>query len=38
LKPLSPLAATLAMLLDEINTTPPHIPGDLCPITYTLKT
>ncbi len=27
----------LALLLEEINTTPPHLPGDHRPITYTLK-
>jgi transposase len=31
------LAATLAMLLDEINQNPPHIPGDPRPLNYTLK-
>jgi transposase len=38
-QPATPrLAAALTLLLDEINTTPPHIPGDPRPITYTLKT
>lgn len=32
------LANALAMLLHEINSTPPRIPGDPRPITYTLKT
>ena len=32
----SRLARALALLLDEINTTPPHIPGDPRPIIYTL--
>jgi Transposase protein len=31
------LARALTLLLDEINHTPPHIPGDPRPITYTLK-
>jgi chaperonin cofactor prefoldin len=31
------LAHALALLLDEINQTPAHIPGDPRPITYTLK-
>ena len=31
------LARVLTLLLDEINQTPPHIPGDPCPLTYTLK-
>jgi hypothetical protein len=30
------LARAVAMLLKEINTTPPRIPGDPRPITYTL--
>ncbi|MDT5027397.1 MAG: hypothetical protein QOE61_3823 [Micromonosporaceae bacterium] len=32
------LTRTLAFLLDQINTTPPHIPGDTRPLTYTIKT
>jgi hypothetical protein len=28
----------LRLLLDELNTTPPHIPGDPRPITYTINT
>jgi hypothetical protein len=28
----------LRLLLDELNTTPPHIPGDRRPITYKIKT
>ena len=31
------LAHALALLLDEINQTPAHIPGDPRPLTYTLK-
>jgi transposase len=31
------LTQVLALLLDEINQTPPHIPGDPRPLTYTLK-
>jgi hypothetical protein len=31
------LTHALALLLDEINQTPPHIPGDPRPLTYTLK-
>jgi transposase len=31
------LARALTLLLDEINNTPPHIPGDPRQITYTLK-
>jgi len=31
------LARVLTLLLDEINQTPPHIPGDPRPLTYTLK-
>ena len=31
------LTQILAMLLDEINQTPPHIPDDPRPLTYTLK-
>jgi hypothetical protein len=31
------LARAIALLLDEINQTPPHIPGDPRPLTYTLK-
>jgi hypothetical protein len=30
------LARALGLLLDEINTSPPHIPGDPRPIIYTL--
>jgi hypothetical protein len=38
-QPATPrLATALTLLLDEINTTPPHIPGDPRPITYTLTT
>ena len=32
------LARAVAMLLDEINTAPPRIPGDTRPITYQLAT
>ena len=32
------LARALALLLNEINHTPPHLPGDPRPINYTLKT
>lgn len=31
------LTRALTLLLDEINTRPPHIPGDPRPITYTIK-
>src|SRR6266542_115443 len=31
------LTRALTLLLDEINQTPPHIPGDPRPLTYTLK-
>jgi hypothetical protein len=31
------LTRALALLLDEINQTPPHLPGDPRPLTYTLK-
>jgi transposase len=37
-QPATPrLTRALALLLDEINTTPPHIPGDPRPITYTIN-
>ena len=37
-RPATPrLTRALTLLLDEINTTPPHIPGDPRPITYTLN-
>jgi hypothetical protein len=37
-RPATPrLARALVLLLDEINTRPPRIPGDARPITYTLK-
>src|SRR5262249_28125443 len=32
------LTRALTPLLDEINTTPPHLPGDPRPITYTITT
>lgn len=32
------ITRTLRLLLDELNTTPPHIPGDHRPITYKIKT
>jgi hypothetical protein len=32
------ITRALGLLLDELNTTPPHIPGDHRPITYQLKT
>jgi transposase/cell division protein FtsB len=32
------ITRALGLLLNEINTNPPHIPGDPRPITYTLKT
>lgn len=32
------ITQALHMLLDELNTTPPHIPGDPRPITYTINT
>ena len=38
-QPATPrLSRALTLLLDEINTTPPRIPGDPRPITYTIKT
>ncbi len=37
-KPATPrLTRALTLLLDEINHTPPHIPGDPRPITYTIR-
>jgi transposase len=37
-QPTTPrLTRTLTLLLHEINNTPPHIPGDPRPITYTIK-
>lgn len=37
-RPATPrLARALALLIDEINTTPPRIPGDSRPVTYSLK-
>jgi hypothetical protein len=32
------ITRALRLLLDELNTTPPHIPGDRRPITYKIKT
>jgi hypothetical protein len=32
------ITRALRLLLDELNTTPPHIPGDHRPITYKIKT
>ncbi|MGB6162652.1 MAG: hypothetical protein WCF33_16430 [Pseudonocardiaceae bacterium] len=32
------ITQALRLLLDELNTTPPHIPGDPRPITYTINT
>jgi hypothetical protein len=32
------ITQALRLLLDELNTTPPHIPGDHRPITYKIKT
>ncbi|MGH3826956.1 MAG: putative transposase [Pseudonocardiaceae bacterium] len=32
------ITRALQLLLDELNTTPPHIPGDRRPITYKIKT
>ncbi|HET6949043.1 MAG TPA: hypothetical protein VFI47_01615 [Acidimicrobiales bacterium] len=32
------LTRVLTLLLDEINTSPPHLPGDSRPITYTIQT
>jgi transposase len=32
------ITQALRLLLDELNTTPPHIPGDRRPITYKIKT
>jgi hypothetical protein len=32
------ITQTLHLLLDELNTAPPHIPGDPRPITYTINT
>ena len=32
------ITRALRLLLDELNTTPPHIPGDHRPITYTITT
>ena len=32
------LTRALTLLLQQINTTPPHIPGDHRPITYTITT
>jgi hypothetical protein len=32
------ITQALHLLLDELNTTPPHIPGDPRPITYTINT
>jgi hypothetical protein len=38
-QPATPrLTRALTLLLQQINTTPPHIPGDPRPITYTLTT
>jgi hypothetical protein len=38
-RPQTPkLARSLALLIDEINTNPPRMPGDHRPITYTLTT
>ena len=38
-RPAAPrIARALALLLDEINTTPPRMPGDTRPITYQLAT
>jgi hypothetical protein len=38
-RPATPrLTRALRLLLDEINTTPPRLPGDACPITYHLTT
>jgi hypothetical protein len=38
-QPATPrLSRALGLLLDEINTTPPRIPGEPRPITYTIKT
>jgi hypothetical protein len=37
-QPTTPrLTRALTLLLDEINNTPPHIPGDPRPITYTIR-
>jgi hypothetical protein len=37
-QPATPrLTRALTLLLDEINNTPPHIPGDPRPITYTIR-
>jgi hypothetical protein len=37
-RPTTPrLTRALTLLLQEINNTPPHIPGDTRPITYTIK-
>ena len=32
------IARALALLIDQVNTTPPQIPGDTRPITYQLTT
>jgi hypothetical protein len=36
--PTPKITGALRLLLEELNTTPPHIPGDHRPITYKLKT